>query len=584
MYRHAKISAVALLLAAPATAGPPEDLRTLMDDYWADQLKESPFTATLAGVRTYDRDLDEIDLPAMDRRAAKASAFLRRLEAIPPSGLSADDRTSQSVLRHVLRDAVDGNRFGQRQVLYSSIFAFHYSPFEFLANVPQKTAADFDNYLARLSLVPERLRSYGAISVKAAREGFSQPCVSMVGFETTISNMAATDPASSIFYRPFAGERPASIDASQWTSLQSRARQLIVDRINPAYHQLADLYAKDWKGRCLKDISVSAQPQGKEYYAHLVRQQTTTDLSPDKIHEIGLAEVARIRTEMDEVARKAGFASRQAMIADMRSNPKWFAKTPAELLEAATRQAREIDPKMPRLFGRLPKLTYEVREFPSATAEGNTTAAYEFGSPDAGKPGIYYVNTTHLDQRPLWALPSLTVHEAVPGHHQQVAIQQELQLPAWRKYLTSFNAFAEGWGLYSERLGIEMGLYDTPQKDMGRLSDEMWRAVRLVVDTGIHAKGWSKEQAVAFMKTNTALTDKNIDAEVNRYISYPAQALSYKIGELKIRELRTRAEKALADRFDLRAFHDTVLSQGPVPLKTLEEQVNAWIAREKASQ
>jgi uncharacterized protein (DUF885 family) len=237
---------------------------------------------------------------------------------------------------------------------------------------------------------------------------------------------------------------------------------------------------------------------------------------------------------------------------------------------------------MPSLFTRLPRLPYGVKPIPLETAEGNTTAYYQPGSPDAGLAGNYYVNTTHLDQRPLWELPALTVHEAVPGHHMQIATQQELDMPAWRKYGTFFTAFVEGWGLYSERLGIEMGLYDTPQKDMGRLSYEMWRASRLVVDTGIHAKGWTKAQAVAFMKENTALTDKNIDSEVNRYISNPGQALAYKLGELKIRELRTKAEKDLGAKFDLRRFHDAVIGQGAVPLDTLEAQINAWIVSEKA--
>ena len=233
------------------------------------------------------------------------------------------------------------------------------------------------------------------------------------------------------------------------------------------------------------------------------------------------------------------------MIADMRTNPKWFTKTPEELLEATALMAKTIDGKMPSLFGRLARLPYGIRPMAAATAPGDTTARYQPGSPDAGLAGFYLVNTTKLDQRPLWEIPALTVHEAVPGHHMQIALQQELEMPDWRRNTAFFTAFVEGWGLYSERLGIEMGLYDTPQKDMGRLGYEMWRASRLVVDTGIHSKGWTKEQAVAFMKDNTTLTDANIDAEVNRYISNPGQALAYKLGELKIRELRARAEQTL---------------------------------------
>jgi uncharacterized protein (DUF885 family) len=285
---------------------------------------------------------------------------------------------------------------------------------------------------------------------------------------------------------------------------------------------------------------------------------------------------------MEQVAIKGGFANREAMIADMRSNPKWFTKTAEELLEATALMAKTIDGKMPSLFGRLARLPYGIRPMAAATAPGDTTARYQPGSPQAGLAGFYLVNTTKLDQRPLWEIPALTVHEAVPGHHMQIALQQELEMPDWRRNTAFFTAFVEGWGLYSERLGIEMGLYDTPQKDMGRLGYEMWRASRLVVDTGIHSKGWTKEQAVAFMKDNTTLTDANIDAEVNRYISNPGQALAYKLGELKIRELRTKSEQALGAKFDLRRFHDAVLGQGSVPLDTLEAQINAWMVAEQA--
>ncbi|MGH6784749.1 MAG: DUF885 domain-containing protein, partial [Sphingomicrobium sp.] len=285
--------------------------------------------------------------------------------------------------------------------------------------------------------------------------------------------------------------------------------------------------------------------------------------------------------EMEAVAKKAGFASREAMIADLRTNPKYYAKTPEELMAATARELKRIDGKMPTLFTVLPRLPYGIREIPAEIAPGTTTAYYNAGSPENGIAGTYFVNTSKLDQRPLWEIPPLSVHEAVPGHHHQIALQQELDMPAWRRNGTFFTAFVEGWGLYSERLGIEMGLYDTPAKDMGRLSYEMWRATRLVVDTGMHAKGWSKQQAIDFMTDNSALSAANIEAEVNRYIADPGQALAYKLGELKIRELRAKSEKALGEKFDLRRFHDAVLGQGAVPLDTLETQIDAWIASER---
>ena len=287
---------------------------------------------------------------------------------------------------------------------------------------------------------------------------------------------------------------------------------------------------------------------------------------------------------MDKVASDAGYASREAFIEQLRTDPQYYASSPEQLMEKSARQAKTNDGKLPGLFGRLPRLTYGIKEIPAETAEGTTTAYYSPGSPEIGVAGHYYVNTSKLDQRPFWEIPALTSHEAVPGHHLQIALQQELDLPEFRKHLAFFTAFVEGWGLYSERLGIEMGIYDTPAKDMGRLSYEMWRACRLVVDTGIHSKGWSKEKAVRFMTDNSALSAANIDAEVNRYISWPGQALAYKIGELKIRELRARAEEKLGDRFDLRAFHDVVLDQGAVPLDLLEQRVDSWIAAQGGKQ
>jgi uncharacterized protein (DUF885 family) len=579
--RTTLLAATMLAFAAPALAGPVEDFQKLQDDYWAATLRDSPLFATQVGVKDYDRQIGPLSLVEMDRQAAQAAAFLKQLDAIPAASLPSADQANRAVLKRQLEDAIEANRYGERQLLYSTLGSYH----DYLAGmadgIPFRSAADYDNYLARLELVPDRMRSYGEISVKAAREGYVQPCVTMTNFAGTITGNISADPIQSRFYAPFAVQKPENVPATEWAAFQARAKALITAKINPAYQAFADLYDRDIKAKCRQSVGVSAMPQGREYYAFQVRQQTTTNLTPEEIHQLGLREVARIRGEMVEVAKKAGFASREAMIADMRTNPKWFAKSPDELLQVTALMAKTIDGKMPSLFGRLPRLPYGIRPMALATAPGDTTARYQPGSPDAGIAGFYLVNTTKLDQRPFWEIPALTVHEAVPGHHMQIALQQELDMPDWRRNTAFFTAFVEGWGLYSERLGIEMGIYDTPQRDMGRLGYEMWRAARLVVDTGIHSKGWTKEQAVAFMKDNTTLTDANIDAEVNRYISNPGQALAYKLGELKIRELRAKAERELGPKFDLRRFHDAVLGQGAVPLDALEAQINAWIAAEK---
>ncbi len=580
--RTTLLAATMLAFAAPALAGPAEDFTKLQDDYWATTLRNSPLTASFAGIQTYDRELDEIGIDVADRQAAEAAAFLKRLEAIPAASLSTADQANRAILKRQLEGQIEANRFGQRMLLYSILGSYHNNIAGIGEQLAFRTRADYDNYLARLALVPARMKTYSDLSVTAANQGYTQPCVTMTNFAETISGSIAADPANSRFYAPFVGNKPSTVSEADWAAFQQRAKAVISGPINASYRDFGAVYDKSIKAKCRTNVSVSSMPQGKEYYAFQVRQQTTTELAPEQIHEIGLKEVARIRAEMVEIAKKAGFASREAMIADMRTNSKWFPKTPEELMEVAARLAKTIDGQMPSLFGRLPRLPYGLKEIPLEIAPGSTTAYYQPGSPDSGVAGFYYVNTTKLDQRPFWEMPALGVHEAVPGHHMQIALQQELEMPAWRKNTVYFTAFVEGWGLYSERLGIEMGLYDTPQKDMGRLGYEMWRASRLVVDTGLHSKGWTKDQAVAFMKDNTTLTDANIDAEVNRYISNAGQALAYKLGELRIRELRSRAEKTLGEKFDLRRFHDAVLGQGSVPLDTLEAQINAWIASEQA--
>ena len=575
------LAATAIALAAPAFAGPVQDFQRLQDDYWAALLRNSPSLATSVGVTKYDRELGEITLAAADRQVAEAGVFLKRLKAIPSAALPASGKANYAILKDNLEGSIEANGFGQRQLYYSILGSYHGGIAGMGEGQPFRSYADYDNYLARISFVPDRMRDYGAISVKAASEGFVQPCATMTGFPATITGVITTDPAKSRFYAPFAEPKPASVSAAQWADLQVRAKALISGKINPSYQEFATLYDRDLKDKCSQSVSVSSQPNGEAYYAFQVRQQTTTKLTPDAIHKIGLGEVARIRAEMVEVATKAGYPTREAMITELRTNPKYFAKTPGELMAAAALQAKTIDGKMPTLFTKLARLPYGLKEIPPEIAPGSTTAYYNGGSPEAGISGTYFVNTSKLDQRPLWELPALTVHEAVPGHHMQIATQQELDLPAWRKATAGYTAFVEGWGLYSERLGIEMGIYDTPEKNMGRLSYEMWRACRLVVDTGLHSKGWSKAQAVAFMKDNTALTDANIDAEVNRYISNPGQALAYKLGELKIRDLRRRAEQVLGPKFDLRRFHDVVIGEGAVPLDVLDAQVMRWIAVER---
>ncbi len=571
----------AFATAAPVAASPSTDLKAVVDAHWAWVMAAIPEYASTLGEAGGEGRVSDISLAAKDKSAKEADEFRAKLAAIPDAGLSDSERTDKSILVRMLGEEVAGNRFGQRMMLFSTYAGWHQSFVGLADNSPFNSKADYESYLKRLAGYPAINAEALKITRAAAAAGFTQPCVVLGGFEGSITGVIARVPKESRFYKPFLGAAPQGMSPAEWATMSARVAGLITNTLEPEYRKFADYYVREYKPKCRTTVGASDMPQGRDYYAQQIRVHTTTDLSADAIHNIGLGEVARIRSEMDDLAKSAGYADRPAFIAELRRNPKYYAKTPAELMAAASRQAKMIDGLMPKYFGKLARLPYGVREIPAEIAEGTTTAYYNSGSPPSGIAGFYYVNTSKLDQRPLWELPALTAHEAVPGHHHQISLQQEMELPKFRKYLTGFTAFVEGWALYTEHLGIEMGLYDSPEKNMGRLSYEMWRACRLVVDTGLHSKVWTKAQAIAFMRDNSALTDANIEAEVNRYISWPGQALGYKIGELKIRELRGRAEKALGPKFDLRGFHDAVLANGAVPLDVLERSVDAWIAGRK---
>jgi len=573
---------LAAAAAAPAAAAPADDFQRLMTEHWQWVLQGSPVFASMLGLPGYEGQVGDISLAAEDRRMGQAQAFLDRLNAVPVDQLSPADRTNHAMLRRSLSEQIESNRFGQRMILYSQRGGWHQSFAGMSTSLPFRNRADYDSYLRRLEQYPQINQEAIRITRRAVAEGYNLPCEAMENADRTIIGVVTENPEQSRFFQPFTRARPGDISEADWQRMRERARTLITSTLNPQYREHHQFYMRDVAPRCTRTVGVSEQPRGRDFYAFRIRQMTTTNMTAQQIHDLGLSEVARIRAEMEQVARRAGFPTREAFIQDLRTNPVHYPRTGEELMREAARLAKEIDGRMPSLFGRLPRLPYTIREIPAEIAEGTTTAYYNRGSLEAGLPGVYYVNTSKLDQRPLWEMPALTVHEAVPGHHQQIALQQELDLPPFRRFGTFVTAFSEGWGLYSERLGIEMGLYNTPARDMGRLSYEMWRATRLVVDTGMHAFGWSRQRAIDYMLDNTALSRANIEAEVNRYITNPGQALAYKIGELKIRELRTRAEQALGPRFDIRRFHDAVLEHGAVPLDLLEANINAWIERERA--
>jgi uncharacterized protein (DUF885 family) len=573
------------MIPVPALAHPGSDLKALVSEYWALVLKESPVLASSLGVDSYANELGDFSLAGQDRFVKASERLQKRLEAIPQTELSQADKIEYGILKRTLAETIEGNRYGQRAINFSTYSGWHQQLAGMSDNLPFRNKADYESYNARLKQYARANDQAIEVANAAIKGKYTLPCEVLGGYEKGISGLIVADAdiaAKSRFMGPYQRARPESLPEAEFSVLAADARAAVMGVIHPALKKHLDWYAKSYKPACATAPGVSAQPGGMAYYNFRIRQQTTTAMDAEAIHQLGLKEVARIRAEMVEVAKKAGYDNREAFIQHLRTDPRYYAKTPEELMEKVARVTKIIDGKMPGLFHRLPRLPYGIKEIPAEIAEGTTTAYYNPGSPAIGVAGFYFVNTSKLDQRPLWEVPALSVHEAVPGHHHQIALQQELDLSDFRKNGAFFTAFVEGWGLYSERLGIEMGLYDTPAKDMGRLSYEMWRACRLVVDTGIHAKGWSKQQAIAFMTDNSALSAANIEAEVNRYMSWPGQALAYKIGELKIRELRDMASRELGAKFDLAAFHDTVLGQGAVPLDVLEAMVKDWVAKEKA--
>ncbi len=572
------------LAASGAWAAPADDFAKLREDVWQSMLAENPRLATSLGDRRGDGKLDDISLAGYERRLNADKAFLKRLNTISIDALPKADRIDYRILKRSLDSSIAGAAFGQeRYTLFTNIYGWHIAFAGLPDDSPFFNKADYENYVGRLEAYGKQNADGIAVSRRAVAEGFTQPCVSMQGYEKTIAGRIVPSAGQSSFMHPFR-TKPATIQEGDWQALKTRAEKAVETVVIPAYRDFLKFYTSEYAPRCRDTVGIAATKNGADFYAYRIAQQTTTNRSAEDIHQLGLSEVTRIRAEMDAVVKKSGFkGDRKAYVAMLRSDPKYYAKTADELMMRAGALAKTIDGHLPKLFGRLPRLPYTVLPIPDDQAAGNTTAYYEPGAIAAGRAGIYRVNLTELDQRPLFELPALGVHEAVPGHHLQIALQQELDLHDFRKNGTFFTAFVEGWGLYSERLGIEMGLYDTPEKDMGRLSYEMWRACRLVVDTGLHAKGWTKQQAVDFMLENTALSAANVDAEVNRYINWPGQALAYKIGELKLRELRARAERTLGDKFDIRAFHDTVLENGSIPLDVLEAYFDEWLTAQKGA-
>jgi uncharacterized protein (DUF885 family) len=559
------------------------DLTKLLDDAWEYRLETSPMFATMVGDNRHNDRLDEVGLAASQRDADANREFLRRLESIDRAALSHASQINCDIFGRLLRDGLQEFDFQSHLMPITNRDGFHVQFPEYFKEVPLKDLEDFENYISRLHAFRSFARGHVELMRQGIRQGMVLPDISLEGYEEVVEPHIVEDPAKSTVYQPLL-DPPESIAESDVQRLRESAQQAIQASVVPGYREFFEFLRDEYVPVARGTIAASALPNGRDFYRFRVRKFTTLDLTPEQVHQTGLDEVARIRGEMAGVIKKAGFdGTMREFVEFLRSDERFYPKTDKDLMEFTALVCKKMDGELPNLFGKLPRTPYGLREIPAFVAPRTTSAYYMPPAGDGSRAGFYYVNTYNLKGRPLYDVEALSLHEAVPGHHLQIALQQELEgIPPFRKF-ADVTAFIEGWGLYSERLGLEVGFYEDPYSDFGRLSFEAWRACRLVVDTGMHYLGWSRQQAIDYMAENTGLSLHNITAEVDRYISWPGQALAYKTGELTIRRLRREAEETLGDRFDVREFHDVVLGNGAVPLDVLEMVVREWVSGKSRS-
>ena len=561
---HALLTTTLVLASCNSVpgGGPSSDasdaLARVVDLEWEDRLREDAREERADGEAAGLRQVGAADHA---RRAEKAAEFLAQLEQIDVESLSERDRVTHAMLARELDERVTSFLSGDWQIPWNSDSGFHTA----LARMPSSVdASDEDElraYLERLRAMPGVIDAQIANLRLGMERGWTLPRVILDGFEGSFQVHVVTSAEESVFFEPFMGADE---------ELANQGREVVMEEVVPAWERLLEFFVEEYRPGARTTLGASEMPGGAEYYASRVRWFTTLDVTPREIHDIGLAEVARIREAMEAIVSEVEFeGDLAAFIEYLRTDERFYAKTPEELLSAASRIAKRADAELPRFFGNLPRQPYGVEPVPDSIAPRYTAGRYVPAPRGGTEAGTYWVNTYALESRPLYVLAALTLHEAVPGHHLQIALTSELDdLPAFRRG-AYINAFGEGWALYTEWLGVEMGIYLDPYEEFGRLTYEMWRACRLVIDTGLHAFGWSRDQAIEYLAGNTALSMHECRTEIDRYIGWPGQALAYKMGEIEIRELRRRAEEAAGDDFDIREFHDLVLAEGTVPLAVL---------------
>ncbi|HVF33122.1 MAG TPA: DUF885 domain-containing protein [Acidimicrobiales bacterium] len=554
---------------------PAERLHRLFDDEWAYQMASSPESATVLGHPGHDDRWTDVSPAAVDARLAHARELLDRLASFPDDRLTETDRVSRDLLAADTRLEVEGARFHDEWQAVNQLEGVQQDPALVIEAQPAATPEEQGRIVDRLRRLPELVDATIDNLRLGLAAGITPPRICLRDVPQQVTNQLVADPFDSPLLGPLAGARSAAVDDGIRRAAADAFTRLVV----PAYERLHAFLVDTYLPGARSSIACRDLPDGDERYAHLVRRHTTTDLSAAEIHEIGLGEVARIRGAMERVATDAGFGGFDDYAAHLRTAPEQRHTEAEALLEEYRAIGRRIDVRLPELFGRLPRIPYEIVAVPSYAEQSQTAAYYLPPAFDGSRPGQFFANTYDLPSRHRWEMEALTLHEAVPGHHLQIALAQELDdLPAFRRNAW-YTAYGEGWGLYAESLGHELGCYTDPASHFGALVAEVWRAVRLVLDTGLHTMGWTRAQAIAYFEDATGRHgDHDIVVEVDRYIVWPGQALGYKLGELKLKELRARATASLGDRFDLRAFHDEVLRHGCLPLGLLEAQVDGWVA------
>lgn len=569
----------------PATKGQgseSERLRKFFDLYWATQMRGAPELATYIGYPGLDDRLNDLspESRALGRRISRE--VLAALSSIDRSRLTPAEQVHYDLALWQTERGMEAERFPMEYLQISQLAGIQQGKVMLLASMPARSVRDYENRLARLRAFPTAVDQTIALLRQGLEAGITPPKVTLRDVPGQVDNLLTSDPLKSPFLASFE-EIPETIPAADRERLRNEAAWIFESEVAPALRKLRAFLTDTYVPGARETIAMSDLPDGKAWYTFLLRIYTTTELTPEQIHQIGLSEVRRIRKEMDELIASTGFAgSFEEFCNFLRTDPRFFHDKPEDMLAGYRDIAKRIDPELIRLFGRLPRLPYGVTAMPDHHSKSQTKAYYANGSLTAGRPGWFTVNTYDLKSRPKWEMEALTLHEAVPGHHLQYALVEELEnLPDWRKW-DVYPAFSEGWGLYAESLGSELGLYKDPYSKFGQLTYEMWRAIRLVVDTGLHTRGWTRQQAIDYAKANSARTEHEIVVEIDRYIVGPAGAVVYKIGELKIKELRAYAEKELGPKLDLRAFHDHLLSKGQLPLDLLEKSVKDWVEEMRA--